>query len=316
VCSSDLEESIERLREWLDKGEAWAQSMMGQWYRDGKYGLKQSYVMAAMLYEKAVVQGDPDAMCNLAHLYEDGQGVVQSFKKAAELYTMAAEQGTVNARSMFNLGNLYRDGKGVAQSSKKAVKYFSLAADQGHVKAMNSLGALYFQGQDIAQSLCRDGKGVDQSFKKAIENFTMAAEQGHANAMVNLGVMYIQGQGVAQSNELARAWWTKAANKGQQAAIEYLKTLDKQVGKSTTTASTTTESPPPPVCCSACNTPQPSGQTFQKCMGCRTVQYCNKDCQRAHWRQGGHKQVCKRLRKKKETTMKKSSSIQNTKKSK
>jgi TPR repeat protein len=128
----------------------------------------------------------------------------------------------------------------------------------------------------------------------------MAIEKGDIDAMLNLGSLYIQGQGVAQSNETARAWWTKAANKGQQAAIECLKKLDKQEGKSTTTAPTTAVSPPPSVCCSACNTPQPSGQTFRKCTGCRTVQYCNKECQRAHWSPGGHKQVCKRLKKKRE----------------
>ena len=53
-------------------------------------------VMAAMLYEKAVAQGDPGAMYNLALFYRDGQGVVQSFEKAAELYTMAAARWTRN----------------------------------------------------------------------------------------------------------------------------------------------------------------------------------------------------------------------------
>ena len=52
--------------------------------RDGDDGLKQSYVMARLLFEKAVAQGDPDAMYNLARLYETGRGVVQSFEKAAE----------------------------------------------------------------------------------------------------------------------------------------------------------------------------------------------------------------------------------------
>jgi TPR repeat protein len=73
---------IEQLREWVDKGEAWAQRMMAGCYREVKYGLKQSYVMVAMLFEKAVAQGDPDAMHDLALMYRDGQGVVQSFKKA------------------------------------------------------------------------------------------------------------------------------------------------------------------------------------------------------------------------------------------
>jgi len=200
------EEIVKRVREWVDKGEAWAQRMMAQWYQNGMFSLKQSFVMAAMLYEKAVAQGDPNAMFNLGVLYRDGHGVVQSYSKAAELYTMAAEKG--------------------------------------HVEAMVGLGALYFQGQ-----------------------------------------------GVDQSNELAREWWTKAADEGHEGAINNLQILDKQEGKSTTTASTTTASPPP-VCCSSCNKPQPSGHTFRKCTGCRTVQYCNKECQRAHWRTGGHKQEC------------------------
>jgi TPR repeat protein len=147
--------------------------------------------------------------------------------------------------------------------------------------------------------LYKNGHGVVQSFQKAAELYTMAAEQGYVDSMTNLGILYIQGQGVAQSNELAREWWTKAANEGNENAINALKLLDEQEGKSATTAPTTT-APPLPVSCSSCNKPQPSGHTFRKCTGCRTVQYCNKECQRAHWSPGGHKQECKRLRKKKE----------------
>jgi TPR repeat protein len=238
------EKQIEQLREWVAKDKAWAQYMMGSWYRDGKNGLKRSYVMARMLFEKAVAQGDPGAMSDLARLYGTGRGVVQSNKKAVELYTMAVEKGDGGA--MFNLGNKYRDGQGVVQS-----------------------------------------------YKKAAELFTMAAEQGVADAMNNLGILYFQGQGVAYSNELAREWITKAADKGNEDAFKALKILDDYEGKLTTTASTTTATSPS-VCCSSCNKPQPSGHTFRKCTGCRTVQYCNKECQRAHWSPGGHKQECKR----------------------
>jgi TPR repeat protein len=237
--------------------------------------------MAAMLNEKAVAQGDPSAMYDLALLYELGQGVVQSDEKAVELCAMAAEQG--------------------------------------HARAICSLGGMY-----------RDGKGVTQSFKKAAELFTMAAEKGYVNAMNCLGVLYIQGQGVAQSNALTREWWTKAADEGSEEAIKNLKQLDRVEelqGKSTarifirsrverTPAPTTTVSPPPPsICCSSCNKPQPSGQTVRNCMGCRTVQYCNKECQRAHWSPGGHKQECKRLRKKKGKKKGSSSSQNKTSKS-
>ena len=180
---------------------------------------------------------------------------------------------------------MYRDGQGVAQSFERAVELWTMAAEQGQVEAMFNLGNWY-----------RDGKGVVQSFNKAVELFTMAAEHGDAEAMGKLGDLYCHGQGVDQSYELAREWLTKAANEGNEVAIENLKILDELEGKSTTTAPpTTTAAAPPSICCSSCNKPQPSGHTFRKCMGCRTVQYCNKDCQRAHWRTGGHKQECKRF---------------------
>jgi TPR repeat protein len=133
-------EQIKRLREWLDKGESWAQRMMAQWYRDGDYGLKQSYVMAAMLLEKAVAQGDPDAMYDLALLYHQGQGVVQSFKKAAELFTMAAEQGEVDA--MTNLGVMYIQGQGVDQSNELARKWWTKAANEEEENAIKALKML------------------------------------------------------------------------------------------------------------------------------------------------------------------------------
>ena len=141
----------------------------------------------------------------------------------------------------------------------------------------------------------------------------MAAEKGYVKAMYNLGLLYIKGQGVDQSNELAREWWTKAANEGHEGAIKNLKILDEDEGKSTTTTPPTAAAPSS-ICCSSCNTPQPRGHSFQKCKGCRTVQYCNKECQRAHWSSGGHKQECKRLRKKKEA--KKGGSSRQNKKSK
>jgi TPR repeat protein len=263
-------ETLEQLREWVDKDKAWAQHTMAGLYRDGKCGLKQAYVMAAMLFEKAVKQGDPSAMYELALLYAEGRGVAQSFEKTAELYAMAAEQGY--ARAMFNLGLLYEHGQGVAQS-----------------------------------------------FETAAEFYTMAAEQGNDDAMCNLGMLYIQGQGVDESLEVARKWFTKAAKEENEQAVANLQILDEIDGKSTTTAPTTTAALPPSVCCSSCNTPQPSTRKFQRCRGCRTVQYCDKECQRAHWSPGGHKQECKRLRKKKEAkkeAKKKGSSSSQNKQSK
>jgi len=320
------EEQVKRLREWVEKGKAWAQTMMAESYRDGDDGLKQSYVMAAMLFEKAVAQGDPIAMCNLACLYHYGQGVVQSDEKAVELYTMAAEKGDVEA--MYNLASLYDEGEGVDQSDGTAIQYYTMAAELGHVDAMINLAVMYKNGQGVPQSnnTAREWytKARDAGDKGAIEELRLldaqegklaaiekAVEQGDLGAMYDLALLYRDGRGVGQSYTKAAELFIKAVA-GFSSSCGCCRWFSSLFIKFTTSAS----SSPSVVCCSSCNTPQPTGHTFPQCMGCRTAQYCNKECQRTHWRTGGHKQECKRLRKKREEKGSSSSSSSQNKKSK
>jgi hypothetical protein len=59
-------------------------------------------------------------------------------------------------------------------------------------------------------------------------------------------------------------------------------------------------------CCSSClKEPAEGGADLLRCMGCATAWYCNKECQRAHWKKGGHREFCRSLRltrEKEETT--------------
>ena len=73
-------------------------------------------------------------------MYRDGKGVVQSFKKAVELFTMAAEKRNVNA--MTNLGILYIRGQGVDQSNELAREWWTKAANEGHKGAIKNLKIL------------------------------------------------------------------------------------------------------------------------------------------------------------------------------
>ena len=50
-------------------------------------------------------------------------------------------------------------------------------------------------------------------------------------------------------------------------------------------------------CCSACGKElagtTASHQNWKQCSRCKQAFYCNTDCQREHWKRGGHKQACK-----------------------
>lgn len=89
----------------------------------------------------------------------------------------------------------------------------------------------------------------------------------------------------------------KAAAQEDEVAITALKTLDEIEGRTTTTSSTSSTVNSNTTFCSYCNKPEPTNTKFNKCKGCRSVSYCNRECQIKHWktRPSGHKKQCKKL---------------------
>ena len=94
--SAGIEERVKRVRRWVERGKAWAQSSLGEMYYQGD-GVDQSYQRARELWELAAKQGVAHAQCNLGALYANGQGGEQSFETARELWMKSAEKGNENA---------------------------------------------------------------------------------------------------------------------------------------------------------------------------------------------------------------------------
>jgi len=143
LCRTKLprtnEHIIERLRPWVEKGKAFAQSMLAQKYDDG-LGVDQSDQQARELYELAARQGDTTAQFRLGCMYYHGQGVDQSYERAAEYYEPAAKQGQADAQ--YNLGCLYYNGQGVERSDETAREWWLKAAEQGYEIAIEGLQQL------------------------------------------------------------------------------------------------------------------------------------------------------------------------------
>jgi len=137
--NTGTKENIERIRRWVEKGKAWAQSGLGESYRHG-VGVEQSYQRAIELFELSVSQGNASAQYNLGNMYREGQGVDQSYERAAKYYEAAAMQGL--AQAQFNLGALYCNGDGVEQSNETAREWLIKAAEQGDEDAIGALQGL------------------------------------------------------------------------------------------------------------------------------------------------------------------------------
>ncbi len=116
-----------------------------------------AYTKAAMAdeniewLEMGVKQGNAEAALNLAGMAETGRGVPQDYKRAAELYQIAADAGIVQAQAA--LGKLYANGEGVPQDNEKAIFWLTKAAEEGYVEAQRKLAQVYtYQNPDPSQA--------------------------------------------------------------------------------------------------------------------------------------------------------------------
>ena len=132
-------EHIEKILRWVEKGKAWAQSMLGDRYHRGE-GVDQSYQRAKELYDLAANQGHATAQSCLGDMYHEGEGVDQNYERAAEYYEAAARQGHASAQC--NLGLLYAQGQGVEQSNETARELWIKSAEQGNEDAIKNLQTL------------------------------------------------------------------------------------------------------------------------------------------------------------------------------
>ena len=157
-------EDIRRLLHWVERGKTWAQIILAARYFDGN-GIPQSYTKAAELLKQAATLGsDPDAQFNLGLMYENGQGIEQSYECAADWYEMAIVSGNgFYPRAWFNIGVLYDCGDGFDQSFEKSRQCFSAAATQGHLVAIEFIYAIEEEEKEEKQ------RKLAQQVKKKIQ---------------------------------------------------------------------------------------------------------------------------------------------------
>ena len=92
----------------------------------------------------AAEQGEAQAVNDIGNMYEDGQGVEQSYEKAKEYYQQAISMGS--AYGLISMGYMYELGHGVEQSYEKAAEYYQQAADAGLQEAADALEKLKADG--------------------------------------------------------------------------------------------------------------------------------------------------------------------------
>lgn len=205
----NYQKAFEYFKKAADKNNSEAQYYLGSLYYNGD-GVKQNYSEAVKWYTKGANNRDPDAMNMLGVCYHDGKGIKKNLQQAVTWYRKAADKG--HDAAQYNLAECYWNGEGTKQNKALAFSLYEKAAEQGHASANNALGLRYHLGE---------GRKVD--IQKAIMYYQKAAETGLSVAMCNLGILYKENNDI----DLAREWFEKALEAGDENAQEYLDKIDE-----------------------------------------------------------------------------------------
>jgi TPR repeat protein len=178
-----------------------AQTNLGICYLDG-VGVEQDYVKAAELFSLAAEQGYAEAQCRLGQCYLERQGVRRNLSKGFELFQQAAAQNYGKAEYL--IGNCYYTATAVNQDFVEAEKWAQRAVNHGYQEAYNLL------------ALCKSANGGQTSDVKT-ELFS-GAESGDASAQFSLGMWYLDRYTGERNLKEAEHWLLKSAEQGTAGA--------------------------------------------------------------------------------------------------
>lgn len=162
-------------------------------------GVRRDEREAASWLDKAVKQGDAQAMTRLAFAYLHGRGVGHDNVRGRELLIEAARLGDADAMS--NLGAMYGLGDGVPQSDRLAAEWYEKGAERGSV--IGQLG--------LANMLMR-GAGVARDFSGCFVYASLAKRAGHPRAgpVLDQCASRLSGEERTQAEQRVQEWKPQA----------------------------------------------------------------------------------------------------------
>ena len=160
-----------------------------------------------VMLQARVAKKDPVAINWLGEAYFLGVlGLQKDMRKAVELWTEAAELGSIKA--LFNLGLAYDFGNGVQQDRAKGTQLWTKAAMQGHVESRYQLGWIEAK------------KG---NYDRAVRHLLISAKMGDKDSLDAMKRVFKGG--IATKEQYTEAL------KGHQDAMEGMKSHDRDEAK-------------------------------------------------------------------------------------
>ncbi|EJK57305.1 hypothetical protein THAOC_22668 [Thalassiosira oceanica] len=150
---------------------------------------------------------DADAIHNLGLKYCYGNlGLTKDVPRAVELWTDAAELGSVEAH--YDLGIAYYIGDGVEEDKPRAIQHWQEAAMKGHVESRRNIGVVEFN---------------EGNYKLAMKHLMISAKMGYEDSLNSVKQMFMGG--LATKAQYAEAL------RGYGDAVEEMKSHQREEAK-------------------------------------------------------------------------------------
>ncbi len=143
---------------------------------------------------------DPESMCALGYLYENGQeGLAENKEEAFRLYCMAADLGEPNG--IYNKGVClgFGIGTGRERDAQGWLDNIRLAAQMGFAPAQNDYGWAWEMAKERGFFPYKDDA-------VAFSWYMESARQGHQTGIENVVRCYEEGIGTEKNPEQAEYW--------------------------------------------------------------------------------------------------------------
>lgn len=162
------DQAAEEIEHLAERGDALAQYLMGQLYRDGPLLIPESR-RAKHWLTQAAEQNLPEAQYALSKLLLSDDWEVRDPDEGIRWMKQAAENG--NHYAAYRLGKEYQKGNAVNKDTTRAAEWFTQSAEAGNQYAQYMLGKLYLTGE-----------GVQQDLAQAMDWFSRSAARGNQYA--------------------------------------------------------------------------------------------------------------------------------------
>ena len=132
----------------------------------------------AML-QKRVDKGDAEAISHLGRAYYNGKlGLTKDVPRAIELWTEAAELGSVDAH--YELGHLYYTGGGIKEDKPRGIHHWQQAAMKGQVDSRHAIGIVEYN--------------ENKNYDLVVQHWMISAKMGDQDSLNCIKEMFKEGQ--------------------------------------------------------------------------------------------------------------------------